>query len=348
MYCFTCFNTFSYFTKFFVTMAMPIAGIAIIVIVGKAGGQKRGDVIGQVCAVLFFLYPSMSAKTFEMFDCRNIGEASVHSLDYTIDCRSVEYSFMVIFALCMVGVYPVGIPAYFAWLTLREKSQLDIDVNEEATKFRHGTGEWEPTDGQEEMLAKALHTQDEMEFLVGSYEPRIFWWELVEYARKFLLTGALMFAERETVSQVFIGLIISFFYFALVTTKGPYAEDLADRLKMGSEMQLFVTLLCSLCLMPMVSMDGEWISKTAIDYILVVVNAVAMPSFMTWLVLAQLRAPMKSMIEINKMRLVGTEIMDERAREAGAAGSEIEMDETFVNPRSGESDSFPEVEDNAL
>ena len=116
-----------------------------------------------------------------------------------------------------------------------------------------------------------------MDFLVGSYEPAFFWWELAEYLRKFLLTGALVFAEQASVSLCFLGLLISFFYYAAVTDKGPYREDESDRLKMVSEMQHFVTLLCILCLMPNVSLTGEALDRGTIDIIKIGTNAVAMP-----------------------------------------------------------------------
>ena len=66
-----------------------------------------------------------------------------------------------------------------------------------------------------------------------------------------------------------------FFFFVLVTDFGPYKEDAADRLKMLSESQLFVTLLCSLMLQ--VDLCEQLISRAVIDTILVTVNVFAMP-----------------------------------------------------------------------
>jgi len=66
-----------------------------------------------------------------------------------------------------------------------------------------------------------------------------------------------------------------FFFFVLVTDFGPYKEDAADRLKMLSESQLFVALLCSLMLQ--VDLSEQLISRGVIDTILVTVNVFAMP-----------------------------------------------------------------------
>ena len=101
--------------------------------------------------------------------------------------------------------------------------------------------------------------------------------------RKFLLTGALIFAEQSSVSQTFIGMIISFFFFALVSDTMPYQEDAADRLKMFSETQLFLTLLCSLMLQT--DLSEQVVSRDVIDTVLVTVNVFAMPAVLVLLVM---------------------------------------------------------------
>ena len=39
-------------------------------------------------------------------------------------------------------------------------------------------------------------------FLIKAFEPEFFWFELVEYARKLLLLGILIFADQGSISQV--------------------------------------------------------------------------------------------------------------------------------------------------
>ena len=43
-------------------------------------------------------------------------------------------------------------------------------------------------------------------FLVRAYEPQYFWFELVDYGKKFLLSGVLIFCAPGSVSQAFFGL----------------------------------------------------------------------------------------------------------------------------------------------
>ena len=174
----------------------------------------------------------------------------------------------------------------FLLLLMARKAKLNVEVNEDATEYRHGSGKWQAAEGNDEQLSEALEVQYQMDFLVGSYEPKFFYWELVEYGRKFLLIGALIFAEQSSVSQTFFGMVLSFFCFALVTDAQPYVEDAADRLKMFSEMQLFLTLLCSLMLQT--DLSEQVVSRDVIDTVLVAVNVFAMPVVLGRLVMGAL------------------------------------------------------------
>jgi len=309
----------TYFDKYLLMMLTPFALILLICAIGKVNGQSLDEMLGSISLVLFLLYPSISAKTFELFECRDLGDGTrLHKLDYALDCESDTYAGYEAFASLMIAMYPVGIPAIFALMTFRRKVKLDVEVNEDATEYRHGSGAWHAVDGDEDKLSDVLEVQHQMDFLCGSYERRFFWWELVEYGRKFLLTGALIFVEQESVSQTFIGMSISFFFFALVSNRQPYMEQAADNLKMFSETQLFFTLLCSLMLQT--DLSEQLVSRDVVDAVLVAVNAIAMPFV---LVLAIVAAIAK------KERKSGDKTLRENLAAGRArAGTEVEMGES--------------------
>ena len=53
--------------------------VAIILAVGNFNGQRLNEIIGSVSL----------AKTFEMFECRDLGYGtSFHTKDYMLDCNS--------------------------------------------------------------------------------------------------------------------------------------------------------------------------------------------------------------------------------------------------------------------
>eukprot|EP01046_Picozoa_sp_COSAG06_P098307 COSAG06_NODE_44408_length_363_cov_2.136364_2_plen_67_part_01 len=65
--------------------------------------------------------------------------------------------------------------------------------------------------------------------------------ELVEYTKKLIMTGVLMKASQGSASQVFIGLIISFLYFAIVVRYLPYKSMRTNVIRVSGELQLFLT-----------------------------------------------------------------------------------------------------------
>jgi len=287
----------TFYGKFTATMCVPVIMVGIILLNGKRNGTPVADLLTPITLVLFLLYPSISGKTFEMFACRDLGPSldgakniRFHDQDYSIDCDSLEYAFYYTLALAMVMAYPIGIPLAFGLAMWCKKKLLRVhikiespesdsatEMDEETLYFRTGLGEWQNSNGQEDFIVEVETTQHQFDFLVGSYEPHIFWWELVEYLRKFLLTGALIAVEPKSASQIFVGILISFFYFSVVCSKGPYKDDSADVLKMLSETQLFITLLCSLMLLPTLDLTGEYIGKNTVDNLLLVANVIAMP-----------------------------------------------------------------------
>ena len=249
-----------FFSKFMASMAMPIVLGALIVAYYKSKGRGLNEMQNGLVLLSFLIYPSVSSKVFQVFSCQDISPTeSYHRLDYSMDCNGTEYAFFYKFGLLCLCVYPLGIPLTFALMMYKNRQalftdlsaaeaeaatdsggdsafaeNLDCDDDKEANvdlakTFRRATTKVIVVSAFRAKLDRVHDIQDNFAFLCGSYENRIFYWELVEYLRKFLLAGVLVFVEPGSASQVFVALIISFFYFATVTAFGPYISDDADR-----------------------------------------------------------------------------------------------------------------------
>eukprot|EP01043_Picozoa_sp_COSAG02_P052851 COSAG02_NODE_5758_length_4062_cov_1.950038_1_plen_976_part_10 len=112
----------------------------------------------------------------------------------------------------------------------------------------------------------------EFSFLVRAYEPQYYWWELTLYAKKFILSGLLIFAEPGSTTQLYIGLLISFYFFALLAKYTPYRNARTDRTAIVVEANLFFTLLCILMLK--INLSGEWLETAFYDSALASSNAI--------------------------------------------------------------------------
>ena len=72
--------------------------------------------------------------------------------------------------------------------------------------------------------------------------------ELVTYLKKFILAGVLVFVEPGSATQLYVALVISFFFFALLCRTLPYKVLKTDRVAVVAEANLFFTVLCLLML----------------------------------------------------------------------------------------------------
>eukprot|EP01051_Picozoa_sp_SAG22_P010826 SAG22_NODE_996_length_6115_cov_59.761303_1_plen_1780_part_01 len=116
-------------------------------------------------------------------------------------------------------------------------------------------------------------TAEEFEFLCKSFEPEYYYFELVIFAKKFLLSGALVFVSPGSSTQLYVALVISFFFFALLCRSMPYKKAKTDRVAVVAEANLFFTILCLLMLK--LNLAGEFFTTDFYDKALVASNGLA-------------------------------------------------------------------------
>ena len=164
----------------------------------------------------FLVLPSVSIKIFYNFACKDFDDnyGSYLKVDLSIDCNSAEHKLFSMYAILAIFVYPFGIPAMYMTLLYRKR---DL-VNPGADKKLSNEAALENREKNEEKHADLLS----IGFLYSSYEPSYYYFgefwrggrgsagrlgvckanhytrsltitELVETARKLLLTGALVF-----------------------------------------------------------------------------------------------------------------------------------------------------------
>eukprot|EP01051_Picozoa_sp_SAG22_P012009 SAG22_NODE_1210_length_5162_cov_5.959905_2_plen_1558_part_00 len=125
-------------------------------------------------------------------------------------------------------------------------------------------------------------------FLTKAFEPRYFWFELIEYARKLLLLGILLFADQGSISQMYLSLAISFTVAIITTRTMPYKNWKTDAYKVAMDINLFFTFSCALMLK--LNLAGEWLEDEFFDVCMVLSNALvgAVPAL--WVVLQSVKS----------------------------------------------------------
>ena len=77
---------------------------------------------------------------------------------------------------------------------------------------------------------------------LNSHQGEYYWFELVQMAKKMILTGALILIESEnSLYNILVGIFCCLFYIIILTNYKPYLEDDDDRLGESVCLWLFIS-----------------------------------------------------------------------------------------------------------
>ena len=188
----------------------------------------KAAAIGRLFLLIFLVYPSLTNRIFEGFQCRVLAPGiSVLQSDYTIDCNSDQYA--VLWTTCgiLVIAWPIGMPALLFLMMYRARDKIAA--------------------GNEDTL-------QEFNFVLGDYDAKHWYWECVELGRKLILSGLIGMVGRKTVAQAVLATLVAFLFFALTFREMPYKARKLNTIKLFSEFQIFGVLL--VCVVLQVEASG--------------------------------------------------------------------------------------------
>ena len=76
--------------------------------------------LSVILLLMFLVYSSVSAVIFQMFDCEKLDDGKIYlRADYSIECNTAWHRALMVYSAVMVLLYPVGIPAMYAYLLFK-------------------------------------------------------------------------------------------------------------------------------------------------------------------------------------------------------------------------------------
>lgn len=149
----------------------------------------------------FLALPGISIFIFRTFNCQDLDPSSHGGRylrsDYSISCESARYEWGRNYAVWMVFVYPVGVTCYYFWLLYSHRGAIR---NRESVA----------------LLSEEDHRSIEpFNLLFSSYQPRYWYWEVIETIRRLLLTGVLALFNQGSGLQIVFAFVISLFFLKL-------------------------------------------------------------------------------------------------------------------------------------
>ena len=190
-----------YATRLGIWLILPPALTALIVL-GAAIKKRRDGTkllttsLPLVLRAFFLLYPIVTNVAFEAFDCIEFDEGAWLRADVSIDCTDAV-SVGGPRAMAFVGIllYPIGMLCFNAFILWRVRKSAAGDA-------------------PHTVLSSAAA------FLYEGYEPYLFWWELVEMLKRFLLVGLFLLVQAGSLTQLLLGgVACTLFMFAQVQAR---------------------------------------------------------------------------------------------------------------------------------
>ncbi|KAL3923801.1 MAG: hypothetical protein SGPRY_004112, partial [Prymnesium sp.] len=207
-----CLNWHGYMASLVVHMVTPAAIAVVIVIVAAITMRKRKCTLSALLEtsapyllqLLFLAYPIVSRVAFDGFSCYKFtsgnsdkGSEEFLKADVSIECGTPKHHDVEVIASLAIAIYPVGLLVLVAMLLFAARHAI---CNDTPTRLSRATG-----------------------FLHREYQPHLFWWELVEMLRRFVLVGLLVLYQ-DTMMQLIVGSLLSAMFLLLQVQASPYKE----------------------------------------------------------------------------------------------------------------------------
>jgi hypothetical protein len=170
----------------------------------------------------FLVFPGITATTFRTFKCQTLAGHSYLATDLSLSCEDALHDEYVGRAMYGVIVFTVGIPATFLYL-LR-------------TSHRKGT------------LQADKKNVKRIGFLYTKYREEVWYWELIEMMRKFMLMTVVIFISGQSAAKIVFAMTISFVILLVHVSVREMKSSWVNKLQTISLVSTFVLLWGALIL----------------------------------------------------------------------------------------------------
>jgi hypothetical protein len=188
--------------------------------------------VQTILSALFLLYPGICNKTFRLFKCTEYSGNWYLDADLNIECSEGVHSQYMILGGFAMGIYTIGIPLFFLALLFSKRKQIALFDE----KLKAGEG---LTEVQQMQRSRWGH-------LYEAYNADDWYFEVVEMARKMVLTGGLVLITPGSAVQILLGICVCAVYLCVMINSQPFKSASENNLCQMTAWQLFGTLLIGL------------------------------------------------------------------------------------------------------
>ena len=179
--------------------------------------------------LIFAVYSSVSYTIFQTFVCDSLdSEVTYLRADYDLVCWTRAHVGYMTYAGFMILVYPVGIPAVFAWV---------LYVNREGIKSVEDTNN-----------SLIPPETEAIKDLWAPYKRSRYYYEIIECGRRIALTGLAVFIYPGSTAQVAIEALLAIVFYSISEILSPFAESLDAWLYRSGTWVIYLSMYLALLL----------------------------------------------------------------------------------------------------
>ena len=172
--------------------------------------------------VTFLAYPMVTSIAFEAFSCHvfDDGAGSWLVADVSVKCGTPEHSLIEWTAWVAIAMYPIGLFVTNALLLFTSRRAI---VSKQPTRLSRALG-----------------------FLYREYTPAMFFWELMEMARRFLLVGLFVIGpySRGSLTQIGLATLTCMVFFFIQQNAEPFKKRSDNYVALAASFSLIGVFFC--------------------------------------------------------------------------------------------------------
>ena len=218
---------------------------------------------------LFLFYPTICSEIFSLMQCRSLSDdESWLRADMSVPCAissnlsqpesilATQYGTYLQLAYVLAIPVPFGVPLALGLHFFREArkdkkefvEQTEMIIQDSEDDLMTSTHAGTASDVGANTAAELtyLRLMRSYSSLISDFKPDFFYLELVDFLRKAIFTGALLFAEQGSVEQLFIGIFVALGFFVLQVVASPFKRTAHNWLKIVELLCLLSTFLVCL------------------------------------------------------------------------------------------------------
>ena len=201
--------------------------------------------------VWLLLYPSVTRKALQTFDCIELLGETYLRADPAINCSGDDWWFMAV--LSSVGVFVTCILAPIALVRQtpldpkpNPKPNPDPNPKPDPIPNRNPASIPKPVPHQVRQTSRKHASSGRMQrsrvaLLTNTYKDKYHYWEAVDLMRKLLLTSVVLLVGPDSVVQLWFVTTTGLAFLVLFLALSPYRDEAAGRIQLAALVQLEFT-----------------------------------------------------------------------------------------------------------